>query len=102
MPVISILNSTTYKAYHFLAPVGVSVTDTTDSSTVVFIDKPERGIEIGKYVARILGGKPSQACTVRGNPDRIQCTRLDLEPSKTYVVLVEACLSEGEGCGLPT
>ncbi len=66
------------------------------------IGKPERSVQIEKYVARIHGGMPDQTCSVRVNAEKMQCKLLHLEPSTTYAVLVEACLYDEGGCGLPT
>ncbi len=84
-----------------LAPAGVYVTSITHNSTVVVIGKPERSIQIKEFVVRIKGGTPDQTCSVRENAELMQCQLLHLEPSTTYAVLVEACLYNEGGCGLP-
>ncbi len=63
------------------------------------IGKPERSIQIEKYVAKIHGGTPAQTCFVRENSELMQCKLSHLEPSTTYAILVEACLYADNGCG---
>ncbi len=77
------------------------VTNITNNSTVVVIGKPERSIQVEEFVVHIKGGTPDQTCSVRENAELMQCHLLHLEASTTYAVLVEACLYNEGGCGLP-